>query len=158
MNQNKFSFQSQKLVVDYITFKFQDFQCDQNKIANYFFNLGFNSYQQSGKLANPIQEIILVNSKNQFEILFINDHSYWKGTLLQFSGLNASRFYLLAKQNIIDWQIFDTAVLSRFDLYFQRELKETDQISTKDFLSNCQQKLKKKIKILILKKIKKVGF
>ena len=49
MNQNKLTFDSKNLVVDSITFKFQNFQCEQNKIANYFFNLGFNSYQQSGK-------------------------------------------------------------------------------------------------------------
>jgi hypothetical protein len=93
MNQNKLNFKTQDLVVDYITFKFQESHCDPNKIAKYLFNLGFNSYQQSGKLSKPVQERMLVNSKNQFAILFVNDHSYWKGTLLQFSGLNASRFY-----------------------------------------------------------------
>ena len=88
MNQNKLNFNIQNLVVDYITFKFQESHCDPNKIAKYLFNLGFNSYQQSGKLAKPVKEPIFVNSKNQFAILFVNDHSYWKGTLLQFSGLN----------------------------------------------------------------------
>jgi len=137
MNQN-----TQNLVVDYITFKFQDSQCKQNKIAKYLFNLGFNSYQQSGKLLKPIQERILVNSKNQFEILFVNDHSYWKGTLLQFSGLNASQFYFLAKQNIIDWKIFDTVTLSRFDIYYSRENNKQDKISSADFLESCYKKLK----------------
>lgn len=33
MNPKSLIFQSQSLVVDYITFKFQDSQCDQNKIA-----------------------------------------------------------------------------------------------------------------------------
>jgi hypothetical protein len=33
-----------------------------------------------------------VNFKNQFTILSVNDRFYWKGTLLQLSGLNASRF------------------------------------------------------------------
>ena len=141
MNQNTLNFNTQNLVVDYITFKFQDSQCEQNKIAKYLFNLGFNSYQQSGKLSKPIQERILVNSKNQFEILFVNDHSYWKGTLLQFSGLNASRFYFLAKQNNIDWQIFEKATLSRFDINYSRENKK-DKISSIDFLESCYKKLK----------------
>jgi hypothetical protein len=63
----------------------------------------------------------LVISKNQFSILFVNDHSYWKGTLLQFSGLNARRFYFLAKQNTIDWKIFDKATLSVRYLLFSRK-------------------------------------
>ena len=56
MNQNKLSFESENLIVDYITFKFQESHCDQNKIAKYLFNLGFNSYQQSGKLSKPVKE------------------------------------------------------------------------------------------------------
>ena len=72
MNQNKLSFESENLVVDYISFKFQESHCDQNKIAKYLFNLGFNSYQQSGKLSKPGQERMLVNFKNQFAILFVN--------------------------------------------------------------------------------------
>ena len=57
MNQNKLSFESENLILDYITFKFQESHCDQNKIAKYLFNLGFNSYQQSAKLSKigPIQ-------------------------------------------------------------------------------------------------------
>ena len=46
------------------------------KIANYLFKLGFNSYQESGKLAKPIKQPILVSSKNKFEVLFIIDKSY----------------------------------------------------------------------------------
>lgn len=38
-------------------------------------NIGFNSYQESGKLAKP-----LVNSKNIFEVYFVGDNSYWGGT------------------------------------------------------------------------------
>lgn len=67
MNQNKLSFANENLVVDYISFKFQyleDFT--KTKIADYLFKIGFNSYQESGKLIKPIKEPILVNSKNQF--------------------------------------------------------------------------------------------
>ena len=152
MNQNKLSFESENLVVDYISFKFQESHCDQNKIAKYLFNLGFNSYQQSGKLSKPVQERMLVKSKNQFAILFVNDHSYWKGTLLQFSGLNASQFYFLAKQNIIDWKIFDTVTLSRFDIYYSRENNKQDKISSADFLENCYKKIKQTNKNVTLEK------
>lgn len=156
MDKNELNFSSQELVVDYITFKFQNLQSRQAKIVNYLSYLGFNVYQESGRLAKPIKEQILINSKNQYETCFVEDGSlYWNGTLLHFSGLNASRFYFLAKQNTIDWQIFDTAILSRFDLYFKRELKKTDKISTKDFLANCQQELKPKNKNVNLEKNQK---
>lgn len=97
MNQNKLTFDNQNLVVDYITFKFQNLQSQQTEIANYLFNLGFNIYQESGKLSQPMREQILMDSKNQHEICFVQDSLYWKGTLLHFSGLNAARFYFLAK-------------------------------------------------------------
>lgn len=155
MNQNKLTFDNQKLVVDYITFKFQNLQSQQTEIANYLFNLGFNVYQESGKLTKPMRKEILIDSKNQHQTCFVEDSLYWKGTLLHFSGSNAARFYFLAKQNIINWEMFDHAVLSRFDLYFQRELKVTDRISTKDFLANCQQELKQKNKNTNLKKNQK---
>ena len=152
MNQNKLSFESENLILDYITFKFQESHCDQNKIAKYLFNLGFNSYQQSAKLSKPVKESIFVSSENKFQVLFVNDHSYWKGTLLQFSGLNASQFYFLAKQNIIDWKIFDTVTLSRFDIYYSRENNKQDKISSADFLQNCYKKIKQTNKNVTLEK------
>ena len=83
MTQNKFTFDTANLVVDYITFKFQDFDNPhKTRIAKYLFQLGFNSYQESGKLVKPIQESILINSKNQFEVLFVVDNSYWQATIL----------------------------------------------------------------------------
>ena len=43
---NKFSFKSEDLVVDYISFKFQHLDnFKQKEIINYLFKLGFNSYQ-----------------------------------------------------------------------------------------------------------------
>lgn len=59
-----------------LTFNNQKSQCDQSKIANYFFNLGFNSYQESEKSSKPIRETIFVNSKNQHETCFILDNLY----------------------------------------------------------------------------------
>ena len=112
MKQNKLSFESENLVVDYISFKFQNLEdFKKTKIANYLFKIGFNSYQESGKLTKPIKEPILVNFKNQFEVRFVGDNPYWDDTLLHFSGLNATRFYFFAREQIIDWTIFSSAVL-----------------------------------------------
>jgi len=72
MKPNKLSFESENLVVDYISFKFQKLENSiQIKIADYLFKLGFNSYQESGKLAKPIKEPIQVNFNNKFEVLFV---------------------------------------------------------------------------------------
>lgn len=71
MNQNKLSFESENLIVHYISFKFQECHCDQNKIAKYLFKLGFNSYQESGKLAKPIQEPILVKETSSYKVVFV---------------------------------------------------------------------------------------
>jgi hypothetical protein len=53
------SFQSHNLVVDYISFKFQELDnYTQTKIANYLFKIGFNSYQESERLAKPVKRPI----------------------------------------------------------------------------------------------------
>ena len=76
MKQNKLTFKSENLVVDYISFKFQHLDnFTQKEITNYLFKRGFNSYQESGKLAKPIKEPIQVNFKNQFEVLFVKDRA-----------------------------------------------------------------------------------
>jgi len=64
------------------------------EIAFYLFEIGFNSYSVSGRLAKPIKESILVDPKNRYEVLFVIDNSYWEGTKLDFSGLNGNFFPL----------------------------------------------------------------
>ena len=133
MNQ-QISFQSQNLVVDYISFKFQHLDnSTQTKIANYLFKIGFNSYQESGKLTKPIKESIFVNSQNKFEVLFVKEGPYWEGTILYFSGSNATLFYSLIQKEVIYWEIFSSGVLSRFDLYYSRNNKREDKTSVSEF-------------------------
>ena len=137
------NFESENLVVDWISFKFQHLENHrQQKIANYLFRLGFNSYQESGKLAKPIKEPIQVNFTNKFEVLFVKEGPYWEGTTLQFSGSNANLFYSLIQKGIISWKIFSSGVLNRFDLYYSRNKKITDKISVQDFFENCQRKFR----------------
>ena len=142
MNQNKFTFKSENLVVDYISFKFQHLDnFTQKEITNYLFKLGFNSYQESGKLAKPIKEPIQVNFKNQFEVLFVQEAPYWQGTTLHFSGFNATRFYFFSKEQIIDWTVFSSGILNRVDLYYSRTNKTDDKISVREFFENCHKQL-----------------
>ena len=144
MNQNNLTFYSENLVVDWISFKFQHLDNPtMMQIAGYLFEIGFNSYQESGKLAQPIRKSILVSPENKFEVLFVVDNSYWQGTLLNFSGLNAQRFYSLVKEELVSWIFFSSATLGRFDIYYSRNHKQGDKISVRDFFENSHKKLQK---------------
>jgi len=113
MNQNKLTFQSEKLQVDWIGFKFQKLDhFGQTKLAKHLFKIGFNYYQESGKLAKPIKEPILVSSNNKFQVLFVNEGPYWKGTSVYFYGASATFFYSPVKQ--INWKFFSSAILGMF--------------------------------------------
>jgi hypothetical protein len=156
MKTNKLTFQSENLVVDWISFKFQDLDNrTMMEIANYLFKLGFNSYQESGKLAKPMKESIVVSSKNKSEVLFVIDNSYWKGTIVQFSGNNAASFYNLVKNKLINCELFSSATLGRFDIYYSRKNKINDKISVTNFFENCHRKLKQTNKNVIFEKNKK---
>jgi len=142
MTQNKLTFESENLVVDWISFKFQYLDnSTKTMIANYLFKLGFNSFQESGKLAKPRKESILVSSQNKFEVLFVADNPYWDGTILNFSGLNAKTFYSFAQKGSIDWTVFSSGELNRFDLYYSRQKTIQDKTSVREFLRNCHNKL-----------------
>ena len=158
MAPNKLIFQSEELVVDWISFKFQYLDNPtMMPIANYLFKIGFNSYQESGKLAQPIKKPILVNLKNKFEVLFIKEGPYWQGTTLQFSGSNAFVFYAFVQKKLIDWTIFSSGVLSRFDLYYSRTNKIGDKISDTEFFENSQKELSRRNRNVNLEKNSK-GF
>ena len=153
MNRNKLTFKDENITVDWIGFKFQNLDnFAQTKLAEYLFKIGFNSYQESGKLAKPIKESILVSSKNKFQVLFVHEASYWKGTSVYFSGASATFFYSLVKQTSINWEFFSSAILGRFDLNYVRKNKTDDKISVRQFLENCQTKLMQTNKNISLEK------
>ena len=152
------SFQSENLIVDYISFKFQCLE-DHTiiQIADYLLKIGFNSYQESGRLAKPIKEPIFLSPKNQFEVTFVRKGPYWHGTALHFSGSNAAFFYNLGQKGFISWEMFSSGILNRFDLCFSRNNKISDRISTQKFLENCQKELNQKHRNVSLEKNSK-GF
>ena len=153
MNRNKLTFKDENITVDWIGFKFQNLDnFAQTKLAEYLFKIGFNSYQESGKLAKPIKESILVSSKNKFQVLFVHEAPYWKGTSVYFSGASATFFYSLVKQTSINWEFFSSAILGRFDLNYARKNKTNDKISVRQFLQNCQTKLMQTNKNISLEK------
>jgi hypothetical protein len=93
MNRNELTFKDENITVDLIGFKFQNLDnFAETKLAEYLFKIGFNSYQESGKLVKPIKESILVSSKNKFQVLFVTKATYWKGTSVYFSNPSATFF------------------------------------------------------------------
>ena len=153
MEQNKFTFKDTNLTVDWIGFKFQNLDnFAQTNLAEYLFKIGFNSYQESGKLAKPVKESIFLSSDNKFQVLFVNEGPYWKGTSVHFSSTNAAFFYSLIKRKLINWKFFPSAILGRFDLNYLRNNKTDDKISANEFLENCQRKLMQTNKNISLEK------
>lgn len=61
MSKNTLSFESENLVVDYISFKFQDLKdWKEKELVSYLLKLGFNCYKESGKLRKPIKTLIFM--------------------------------------------------------------------------------------------------
>ena len=141
MKQNKLTFQSQNLVVDYITFKFQDLDnLHQIRIAKYLFQLGFNSFDVDKKYRDPIQTRIQINSKNQHQIQFVvNVSSYWNGVCVSFPGNSAALFYQLSKQKKIDWNLSDSALINRFDLNYIRSIQPSQERQVADFFKQSEE-------------------
>ena len=140
--QEKLNFQSEKIDVDWISFKFQSLEiASQRKLVNYLFELGFNCFVQSGKLRTLENEELKVSRLNPNSVLFVKDGPYWDGTLLHFSGKNAKQFYQYAKTNSINWNLFSNAVLSRLDLCYISDVP-IDSESVEDFFYCCHAKLK----------------
>jgi len=135
MNSNTLSFQSQNLVVDWISFKSQNqnIEINKKKIAQYFYDLGFNSFQLDNSSNNPIFE----NSKNKVEMFFDDSQNYWSGTILSFRGSNAKYFYELVQDGLIDWKIFQNMLLNRFDIYFSEKIINKNSETIRLFFQKC---------------------
>ena len=153
MNENKLSFDSENLVVDYISFNISGL-VDPEPIANYFSeSLSFNSVLKEtfkGKSEDLIFEI-----RNRYKVSFIkssynpDSNSYWTGMTVKFSGKNGQYFYSLVQKKLIDWCIFDLSCtnLGRFDLYYFRKFNPIDQDDfPESFMENSCEKVNSKSK------------
>ena len=114
MNQNKLSFESENLQVDYLTFNIQgtpDFDL-VNRIAKYLFqHFDFNSIISN---CSKNKKHLFFSDKNRHQVEFAlylrapELNSFWDGTQIRFSGKNAIRFYQLIQQQKINWHLFKT--------------------------------------------------
>jgi hypothetical protein len=144
MKQNKFTFQSEKLVVDWISFNAKGLT-DPEPIAKYLLGFGFNSFQlNSFQEGTTRKEIIFSHTTNKFNVIFSRPIEYWNGTVISFSGQNATYFYQLIQHKSIHFSFFPTIQLGRLDLHYFRKAKPTDNISVNDFFENCYRKINQK--------------
>ena len=149
MNQNKFNkfrFKSENVVVDYFELKF-DLLTEHTKqrIVEFFFKLGFNSFDVDKKYRDPIQTRIQTNSKNQYQIQFVgNVSSYWNGVCVVFPGNSAAFFYQLSKEKKIDWNLFDSASINRFDLNYLRLIHPSQERQVADFFKQSEETIHSK--------------
>jgi len=131
MTQNKFTFESENLVVDWISFNIQGLvdKKQVERIAKYLFqNFNFNSTFAKGSKGE--EEDLFFDSRNQHRVSFRcylyapKYANYWSGTKVNFSGKNATQFYTIIKQQKFDWNIFDlnSTSIGRFDYYYFRPI------------------------------------
>jgi hypothetical protein len=133
-------FETEALEVDFISLNIKRITSQQiTRLASYFQNLGFNSYQKQLDTKQSRQDINDKNNfYNQFEVYFIMKIPYQKEIIqLQFPGVSGKQFYKLIKQRAIQWKRFPNPVFSRLDLVYQRISKFNDPISTIDFINSC---------------------
>ena len=147
------NFQSENLVVDYISFNITGCK-DPKPIATYLFDsFGFNSVMKENFKGKS--EDLLFKIKNTYKVSFIKcthdpeSSSYWTGIIVKFSGGNGKYFYSLIQRRLIDWCIFDLSCtnIGRFDLYYFRKSKSTDQEGLSEyFMKNSCEKVNAKSK------------
>jgi hypothetical protein len=144
MTPNNLSFKSENLVVDWISFNAKGL-IDPRPIAKYLLQFGFNSFQLNSFQEGSTRKEILCNyPKNKFNVIFSRSIEYWNGTVISFSGQNATYFYQLIQQKSIDFSFFPIIQLGRLDLHYFRKPKLTDNVSIHDFFESCYQKISQK--------------
>jgi len=75
--------------------------------------------------------------------------SFWEGTLIHFSGPNATQFYKIIQAHKFDWNILKlkNATLGQIDLHYFRKSKITDQSNQlENFMEKCCQRIRAKSK------------
>jgi hypothetical protein len=132
MQQNKLTFASQNLVVDYISFNIPG-PDNRKSIAKYLFEkFNFNSTFVKGQ--NETAKSWFYLPRNQHQVSFRqlehdpSSKSFWEGTTIHFSGTNAAQFYGIIQAQKFDWDILKlkNVSLGRLDLHYFRQSKAGD--------------------------------
>ena len=121
MNQNKLSFESENLVVDWISFNLEGFM-DPERIAR-----RLSKYFTPHVRMDDKTDISYHRLKKKYKVSirqYTGSTGYWVGTQIIFSGKDAAHFYKLIKTQKFDCKILrmnqHTLSLGRIDLCFSR--------------------------------------
>ena len=153
MKENRLSFVSENLVVDYISFNIPGSD-NTESIAKYLFEkFNFNSTFTKGQNGTTYDWFYL--NRNQHQVSFRqleydpSFQSFWEGTTIHFSGTNAAQFYKIIQAQKFDWNILKlkNVSLGRIDLHYFRKSKITDQSEQlENFMEKCCQRIRAKSK------------
>lgn len=148
MKENKLTFESQNLVVDYIRFNIEGL-IDVKPIYNYLVkSFGFKSIikKNEGLEMN-------YHNKNQLVVVFVSYeydpklNIFWSGWQINFPGLSGDYLYSLIKKNRLDWKILNGAILSRIDIsYFRKSHYGDSNEQVKNFLESSYLNIRNKSK------------
>lgn len=121
MKQEKMTFESYKLQVDFLTLSMDNLSNTKRiqEFANYLFkNSGFNCFLSEGNTRKITQTLFQNIATKDTAIIRIN---YWKVTLIEFPGQSGQRLYQLIKSGKLDWRFFPSHSLNltRLDLCYQ---------------------------------------
>ena len=139
MKQNKLTFESENLVVDWIGFNIQSFV--------------FNSTVAKRITGKWKSESLNYASQTQFQVSFRQHeyypklNSFWSGCKINFSETKADYLYTLIKQGKLDCNIFKDVSLSRFDIHYFRKSNPVDSNQwVKNFLKSTYNRIRTKSK------------
>ena len=121
MNQNNFSFNSENLLVDWISFNLEGLM-DPRIIARRLLK-----YFTPHVLIDDVPSIGFHGLKKKYKVSirqYTGSKGYWVGTQIIFSGKNAAYFYKLIQTQRFNWDLLKfeehTLTLGRIDLCFSR--------------------------------------
>lgn len=129
MNQNKLTFESENLVVDFLRFNLQFIdKYEIKKITEYL-----SKHYSCNSVFIDQKKTYSLSKKAGFtcKAKFLTSHTkHWIGTRLEFEGGHASKFYPMIKENLLNWECMDlgNTNLGRIGLYYDRKLKENDRV------------------------------
>lgn len=145
MTSNRFTFKSEEINVDYISFKILNLTNNDeiDKICDAFRQrYGYDSSIVYEETEQKIKDKHSYSTENKIFVKHWKKPS-WKGCIVCFPGLTGKHFYNLIKREGIPWKIFrvqrDRIQLNRIDLVFQQPWTAQNTYDLKkieDYFSN----------------------
>lgn len=127
MQEKERTFEDENFRVDFITLNIDNLAEDQKeKLAKYFCKLGYNStvFDKRTGYKNALVE----EQRNKYTVQFVTNISrHWKGTSIQFTGINGLYFYKLSQHKQINWEFLKNTKLARLDLCYDLSLDPREE-------------------------------